>query len=222
MITQVLLSNERYLSSLNGFFKKFNLKAEFSINIEDFKEQSLKRHPALFFIQADIESSLDIKNLVGDIRELYGLYVTIIIFGDGMSQTKLSSYLVEGADQFFSFPFDQALIEDFLSKRTESSFFNAFKYRNIPTRASEAYFNIGLEVVEINTTGVIFHGDDLIKNGTILNLPLNEVFQKFKGMLSLRIVRCEVMESGRFIIYTVYKDIEQVEKNVIVNEVRKA
>jgi hypothetical protein len=221
MITQILLSNERYLSSLNEFFNKLSLKFEICVNIEDFKEQSLIRHPSLFFIQADIESSLDIKNLVGDIRELYGIYVTIVIFGDDMSRTKLSSFVTEGADQFFSFPFDQALMEDFLSKRTQSSFFSAFKYRNIPTRASEVHFNISLEIVELNTSGVIFHGDDLIKNGTIFKLSLNTVNEQLQGEVSLRIVRCEVMESGRFIIYTVFENMDQDVKNIIVNEIRK-
>ena len=156
--------------------------------------------------------------MVGDIRELYGISVTILILGDRMSKRKLLNYLTEGADQFFSYPFDQVLIEDFLSKRTGADYFDAFKYRKVPPGVSEMNLKFALNIVEINSDGVVFEGSEVLKIGTLFKTRLEKVWSICDEELQLRVVRHEVLKDDSFRTFTLYENISRTLKESIISE----
>jgi hypothetical protein len=137
-----------------------------------FKLNTIKNRPDVIFIQSDISSSLGTGHLVEDLRSIFGVITTIIIIGDEISKSKFANYLSYGVDQFFSFPFDDILLEDFLSKRTSSEYFHAFKYRNIPSGSTGVLFKFNLKLLEVNTLEIILKSDHAIKVGCKITLNL--------------------------------------------------
>lgn len=220
MIAQLYLQTEEYKKTLESFLKGLKISYEISLDINQFKVSSLKRRPLVFFIQADRGSSLEIKSLVGDIREIFGSLVTIIIFGNSMSRKKLVSFIAEGADQFFSFPFDEALIEDFLHKRTGSDYFNGFKYRNTPTRSSHMNLLFEQELVELNAKGLILKGKSLIKNGTSFSVMIGPLNPNFPSEIMVRVIRVEMVDNDNFLTYCLFDDLNEDQRSTIINELR--
>ncbi len=221
MITQAFINNPKYQKSLGIIADKNNLSLEFSQNYSDFKSKVLKRKPELFFIEADCLNLLEAVHLINDIRAIFGLISTIIILGDSVSRKKLVDYLASGADQFFSYPFDEALIEDFLSKRTNSEYCQAFKYRNIPSRTADIKLSIELKVLEVNTKGVVFHSEYLIKNGAHMKFDFINVIPNLKFGVDLKVIGTELTDDNQFIVRTHFYELSENHKNQIFSELRK-
>lgn len=221
MITQAFIKNPKYQKSLDIITSKNKLNLELSQSYSDFKSDILKRRPGLFFIEADCLNLLEAIHLINDVRAIFGLISTIIILGDNVSRIKLVDYLASGADQFFSFPFDEALIEDFLSKRTNSEYCQAFKYRNIPSRTADISLTINLQAIEINTKGVVFKSSFLIKNGTRMDFKLSDVIAELKFDVVLKVVSTDLVDDNLFIIRTHFTEISDDKLNQIFSALRK-
>lgn len=220
MKAQVLLSNIKYQPQLIAILKKLNFNFEISSNIENFKEDCLSRKPTIFFVQADSESTLEVILLVKDLRSFFGAIATVIIFGNVMSRPKLVNFLLAGANQFFPFPFDESMIEDFLNKNTGDSYFNAFKYRNIPSQYSEIDIDFELELVEFNAKGIIFQTCNIIKNGTYLQLDLEQISSRIPYKINVEVLQSEVISDGIYLIHSYFHEVSEHIKNMIIEELR--
>ena len=221
MIAQIILINNRYEKSLTSFLEGLNISYEFSSNFDNFKTDSLKRRPDLFFIQADSNSSSEILDLVSDIRSLFGAIATIVIMGEEMSHRGMTAFLAEGADQFFSFPFDLALIEDFLSKRTEITYYNAFKYRKIPSRSTDIDIKFDINLRSLSETGITIHSPHLIKNGTLFRFNLEQALPNLQYEVQALTTHSVQLASKEFEIYAVFFEVVDKVKNAITHELRK-
>lgn len=221
-MAQIALSSEKYKVPISSFLKKLNISSEFSSDLSKFKEDSLEVRPNIFFIQTNEDDAPDVLNLVSDIRDLFGAVATIIILGDEISQKQMAVFLAQGADQFFSFPLDFPLIEDFLSKRTNIAYYNAFKYRNIPSRSTEISIKFDVQLKAISSIGVILNSPHLIKIGSFLNFNLKEISGDLPFEIQVLTTDLIQLRSSRYEIYAVYFDISDEMKNAIIHEIRKS
>jgi hypothetical protein len=221
MIAQIALTNNKHEKPLESFFKQLNISYEFSSNFTNYKTHSLERKPDLFFIQADNSSSSEILDLVSDIRSLFGAIATIIILGEEMSHEKMTAFLAEGADQFFSFPLDLTLIEDFLSKRTKTTYYNAFKYRNIPSRSTEIDIKFDVDLRSVSETSITIASPHLVKNGTLLSFNLKQISTNLPYDVQALTTHCAQLASEEFEIHAVFFEIEDKVKNALTHELRK-
>lgn len=221
MIIQVLSTSAQYRASLTTIFEKFNATHNFFHNEADFIESSIKLRPSVFFIQSDTKESLGRLNLVSDLKTMFGALSTIVLFGDKISRKKLASFLGEGADQFFSFPFDQSLIEDFIQKRVDDSFFKAFKYRNVPSGMSDVEIEFKVNLEELSEKGVILASSNLIKSGATIDVDLSEVKDASLQQVKARVLYSEKAGPNLFKAYCEYEDLSPKQKQSIVNFLKK-
>ncbi len=221
MIAQIVLTDNKYKSSITNFLEKLDISYKFSSDFLNYKIDSLKTKPDLFFIQADNNSSPEVLDLVSDIRNLFGAIATIIILGDDMSHKRMTAFLAEGADQFFSFPFDLTLMEDFLSKRTPLTYYNTFKYRTIPSRSTEIDIKFDVYLSSLSEMGVTIRSPHLIKNGALFNFNLEQVSPNLPYEVQALTTHSIQLDSKEFETYTVFFETQDEVKNAIAHELRK-
>ena len=222
MKAQIVLINNRFENSLTGLLDGLNISYKFSTDFSNYKVDFLRAKPDLFFIQVDDSISPEVLDLVSDIRSLFGAVATIIILGDEMSHKGMTAFLAEGADQFFSFPFDLTLIEDFLSKRTEITYYNAFKYRKIPSRSTDVDIKFDVSLKSLSETGVTISSPHLIKNGALFNLNLEQISPNIPYDVQALTTHSIQLESKEFEIYAVFYEASDEVKNAIIHELRKS
>ncbi len=220
MIAQVYLTNNKYQKSLESFLAKFKIGFSFSSSLEQFRGDLLDTKPNIFILQVDSNNSLDALYLITDIRSIFGSIATIIVLGEVMLQQKVTTFLTEGADQFFSFPLDEDLMEDFLNKRTGSACYNAFKYRNIPSRSTEAKLSFDVDLVELNSRGAVFESEHLIKNGTVVEIDLAQVLSDIDLNIQILITHSIPIVNKNYQIYGVFFELSEEDKSQIIHQLR--
>lgn len=221
MIAHGLLNNDFFISSLKPFFKNNNISFAISRNVDDFKSRILESRPHLLILQANLSSSIEVLNLVHDLRNLFGIIATIIVVGDQMSRQKLGDFLVNGADQFFAYPFDEALIEDFLSKRIGQSHCKGFKYRNVPSRGSEFNFEFDMNIIEVSSYGMVLSSDTLIKAGSILSVSIIDLFPDIVAPVEIIVISTKPNGIEGHLINCKFSGLERTIKSLIINRLRK-
>lgn len=220
MIAQAVLADHKYKKSLTHLLEELNISYEFSSNFTNFKIDSLKRKPELFFIHTNSAYTSEVLDLVTDIRSLFGAVATIVILGEEMSHLNMTAFLAEGADQFFSFPFDFTLIEDFLSKRTKVTFYNAFKYRRIPSRSTDIDIKFDVKLSSITEMGIVIISPHLIKNGTFINFNLEQISSSLSYDVQLLTTHSSRIAPNEFEIHTLFFEINNEVKDAITHEIR--
>ena len=75
-----------------------------------------------------------------------------------------------------------------------------------------------LNIVEINSDGVVFEGSEVLKIGTLFKTRLEKVWSICDEELQLRVVRHEVLKDDSFRTFTLYENISRTLKESIISE----
>ena len=220
MIAQALLFNQESKLAVSQVLEGLQVAVCFSSSLSAYKEDILKTKPDIFFIEVLTKHSLEILEVISDIRHLFGAMATIVILGDSMTSSNMAMFLSVGSDQFFSFPLDTALVEDFLSKRTESSFYNTFKYRNVPSRSTEINIKFEVSLKRIHSRGIVFVSSHLIKNGAVLSFDFNNVSADLAFEVQCLVTQSTCLPSKEFEVHAVFFEIDIEKQNSIVHYLR--
>jgi hypothetical protein len=220
MIAQVMIQDEKYKEFIHNFLKKNKIEAVYSEDLSSFLSDSLRTRPSIFFLENDAEASKDILSLVIDIRTIFGLISTIIILGDKSDKKNIGNFLVNGADHFFTYPFDGALVEDFVSKRTTSEYCKGFRYRHIPNRSHSIKIDFQVDLKEINTRGIIIESNEVFKVGTIVDIPAMSLIPTIKQDIRLIATSFDLGEVCKYRINLNYYEVENSLKSEIVDYIR--
>jgi hypothetical protein len=198
MRAHALLTSHKYESILKVFFNHKVLSSCISHSLLEFQENNLILQPNLFFLQVDHGSSFELINLVRDIRSMFGIMSTIIILGDHISRKNLGDFLSNGVDQFFSYPFDLALIEDFISKKSDKESWKGFMYRSIPGGFHEVDIKFRVRLRKVSLKGVEFTSKQLIKKETIIKIGLSQLFPGLNSIFEIKLASNELTDDDTY------------------------
>lgn len=208
MSVGVLVTDARFKDALNTLMRKEHIKCHFSETVEGFLENAMTSFPRIFIIQENADTPLRILDLVTDLRELFGVVATIILIGQNMSSARLASLIGEGADNYFSYPFDIGLLEDFLFKSAKKEFCRPFKYRNVPSGKESISIRLKIHVTEINANGVFFEASNFITSGVILSLNLNTLLELTESPIQAQVLRVEKKGTGKYICFAEFINMD--------------
>lgn len=208
MSIQALIIDDNYKKSISSISGIEHLKCHFVASIEELLEKSVEHWPRIFIIQENADSPLRIMDLIRDLRMLFGAAPTIMLVGEVMSGKKLTRYLGIGCDNFFQYPFDSALVEDFLYKSTKKELCKPFKYRHVPSGEVPIEVKMKLFITEVNLNGVHFETHNLIANGVIFPLDLNPLLDLYPYQVKVRVLHSEFNENGSLSFFAEYHELD--------------
>lgn len=208
MSVQALIIDDQYKKSISSISGIEHIKFHFVASIEELLEKSIEHWPRIFIIQENADSPLRIMDLIRDLRMLFGAAPTILLLGEEMSGKKLTRYLGSGCDNFFQFPFDYALIGDFLYKSTNKQLCQPFKYRHVPSGEAPIEIKVKLFITEVNLTGIHFEAPNLITNGVVFLLDLNPLLDLYPYQVKVRVLNSEFNENGTLNFFAEYYEID--------------
>ncbi|MFP5387536.1 MAG: hypothetical protein ACLGHN_15780 [Bacteriovoracia bacterium] len=208
MSVGALVTDARFRDALTSLMRKENMKCHFSESVEGLLENAMSSFPRIFIIQENVDSPLRILDLVNNLRELFGVVATIILIGQNMSSARMASLIGEGADNYFSYPFDIGLLEDFLFKSARKELCRPFKYRNVPSGKTSITIKLKILVTEINANGILFEANDFITSGVILSLDLNKLLNLSLPPVKVQVLRSEKKGTGRFFCSSEFFEID--------------
>lgn len=215
-----LMEDEKQIEYLKELMLKNEIGIKFSRDLMSFKSDSLKYRPDIFFIEINKDSSLELIHLINDIKTIFGVIATIIVIGSKANKKSIGNILINGADHFFLYPLDGALVEDFLSKRTTSEHCQGFRYRNIPSRSHPIKVDFSVNLIEVNTRGIIIESNHLYKIGSVSEIPGSVLSEKIQESIRLITTSFELGEICRYKMNLNYYEIKNDLKSKIINYIR--
>jgi hypothetical protein len=201
-----LVNDKRYRQEIISLCKKGQLSYQFTESVEGLLKRSLEDIPRIFFIQDDKRAHLRILDLIKDLRNLFGAVVTIVIINDENPGIRLASLISAGADNFFRYPFDQNLTEDFLFKSAHKNIYRPFKYRNVPSGEPSVQLQVELFFTEINEEGVKFEAKEFLMNGVIFEISLETMLslEPLSSQVRVRVISSTTDELNRRLYFAEY------------------
>lgn len=222
MKAQALVLDKSYKEAVMKMMSQEGVSCSFSENIEDFLQESIDSNPRIFIIQENVDRPLVALDLIRDLRDLFGSVATIITLGNNISGSRMTSLVGSGADNYFTYPFDIGLIEDFLFKHLRKDIFRPFKYKHVPSGESPIFIDLKLYITEINSNGIKFEADDLIVNGVVLCFDLNLLLDIYRCKVQARVVESEKNISGGFTHFAEFYEIESDLRKRIVFKLKES
>ncbi len=198
MTVAALITDSRYQKALLDLMGREKFKCQMATTIEGLLEESMTSIPRIFIIQDTSERALRILDLVRDLRQLFGAVVTIAVVGEDLRGGRVATLIGAGADNFFSYPFDEGLIEDFLFKSARKELCRPFRYRHVPSGETPISIKLIVHISEVNARGVLFESQNFMNSGVILTLDLNELLALPGAVVQVRITSSERNSSGIF------------------------
>ncbi len=207
MTVQAFVQDEKLKGPLVKILERGMLQCHFSKSTEELLECALLSSPKIVIIQDDAKGHLRSIDLIRDLRDLFGAMITIVHVGTENPGARLTALISAGADNFFAYPFDEVLLEDFLFKSTKKEVCRAFKYRNVPSGETPIEFKLNISIIEINAEGLIFESSELITNGMAFVLDLHSVLELSPFKAKARVLESVRNTSGGYTFTAEFFDI---------------
>mgnify|MGYP003690713297 CR=1 FL=1 len=191
MIIQLLAIDDKIANPLRKFFHEKNTKLIESTTFETFFNNCTSHPSNVFIIQSNITSELQILGFIKDLRSYFGTFPSILIIGRNYNKINTTNFLNVGADNFFEYPYDLTIIEDFLGHRFQKKSFRPIDYRNVPSGGSPSSISRPIRLTLISSNSISFNSFDFITRGSIINFPIGNFVKS-----SADSVRCKVLSSS--------------------------